>query len=95
MNMCLTRTLIMGCANKNVQKDLDKFVRVGSANYPSRFEGATGLILSYEKDEEREKKLERKEFFRNKNRNNNKDRNKENKYIEENEAGNGIDSNKD
>ena len=45
MNMCLTRTLIMGCANKNVRKDLDKFVRVGSAKYPSRFEGATGLIL--------------------------------------------------
>ena len=68
MNLHLTRKLITGCANEDVAKDLDKGVRLGNTFYPDEVEDATGLILQYEKEKQREQRSKR---YNNRNNNNN------------------------
>ena len=43
----------MGSNNKDVQKDLNKGVQLGNMHYPKDLEKATGLILQYNKKNER------------------------------------------
>ena len=71
MDVHLSRKVIMGSTNRDVQKDLDKGVRLGNTYYPNELEKATGLILQYDKEKEREL-LRRKKYNHNKNNNSNK-----------------------
>ena len=71
MDVHLSRKVIMGSTNRDVQKDLDKGVRLGNTYYPNELEKATGLILQYDKEKEREL-LRRKKYNHNKNHNSNK-----------------------
>jgi len=79
MDMHLSRKVIMGSNNREVQKDLDKGVRLGNTYYPNELEKATGLILQYDKEKEREllRKKKNKDKYNN-NNNNNKDNNNNN-----------------
>jgi len=76
MDMHLSRKVIMGSNNREVQKDLDKGVRLGNTYYPNELEKATGLILQYDKEKERE--LLRKKKYNNRQSNNNNNNNKDN-----------------
>ena len=78
MDMHLSRKVIMGSNNRDEQKDLDKGVRLGNTYYSSELEKATGLILQYDKEKERE--LLRKKKYKDKYNNNynNKDNNDNN-----------------
>ena len=64
----------MGSSNRDVQKDLDKGIRLGNTYYPNELEKATGLILQYNKEKEREL-LRRKKYNHNKYNNNNNNNN--------------------
>ena len=64
MDMYLSRKVIVGSNNKDVQKDLDKSVRLGNTYYPNKLENVTGLILQYDKEKERE--LLRKKKYKDK-----------------------------
>ena len=76
MNLHLTRKLITGCAIEDVAKDLDKGVRLGNTFYPDEVEDATGLILQYEKEKQREQRSNR---YNNRNYNNNNNNNDDDK----------------
>ena len=76
MNIHLTRKIIMGANNRDVQKDLDKGVRLGNTSYPGKLESTTGLILQYEKERERELQQGKK----NSNKHNNWNNNNNNEY---------------
>merc|ERR1719491_2905234 len=75
MDMHLSRKVIMGSNNREVQKDLDKGVRLGNTYYPNELEKATGLILQYDKEKERELLRKKKNKDKYNNNNNNKDNN--------------------
>ena len=94
MNLHLTRKLITGCANEDVAKDLDKGVRLGNTFYPDEVEDATGLILQYEKEKQREQRSNR---YNNRNYNNNNNNNSNNDDDKKNDddtknTDNGIES---
>ena len=94
MNLHLTRKLITGCANDDVAKDLDKGVRLGNTFYPDEVEDATGLILQYEKEKQREQRSNRynnRNYNNNNNNNNNNDDDKKNDDDTKN-TDNGIES---
>ena len=75
MDVHLSRKVIIGSNNREVQKDLDKGVRLGNTYYPNELEKATGMILQYDKEKEREL-LRRKKHHNNKwNDDNNKNNN--------------------
>ena len=61
--------------HKDVQKDLNKSVRLSKTSYPDKLEEATGLILQYDKEKERD--LLRKRKYNNKYNNNNNKNNEE------------------
>ena len=82
MEMHLSRKVIMGSNNREVQKDLDKGVRLGNTYYPNELEKATGLILQYDKEKERE--LLRKKKYNNRQTNNNNNNNKDNNNNDNN-----------
>ena len=67
----------MGSKNRDVQKDLDKGVQLGNTYYPNELKKATGLILQYNKEKEREL-LHRKKYNHNKYNNNNNNNNNNN-----------------
>ena len=81
MNIHLSRKIIMGSNNKDVQKDLDRGGRFGNTSYPDELENTTGLILQYKKEKERE--LLRKKKYNNKFKNN-KDNNNGNNNDRDN-----------
>ena len=81
MDMHLSRKVIIGSNNKDVQKDLDKGVQLGNTYYPNGLEKATGLILQYDKEKERELLCEKKykdKYNNNKDKNNNNNSNNNN-----------------
>ena len=65
---------------EDVAKDLDKGVRLGNTFYLDEVEGATGLILQYEKKKQQEQRSNRynKRNYNNNNNNNNNDDDKKN-----------------
>merc|ERR1719491_1993481 len=75
MDMHLSRKVIMGSINREVQKDLDKGVRLGNTYYPNELEKATGMILQYDKERERELHRRKKQHSNKRNDNNNKNNN--------------------
>jgi len=95
MDMYLSRKVIMGSNNREVQKDLDKGVRLGNTYYPNELEKATGMILQYDKEKEREL-LRRKKHNNNKwNDNNNKNNNIDGDNNNKNNNIDGDDGNND
>merc|ERR1712238_408302 len=78
MDMHLSRKVIMGSNNREVQQDLDKGVRLGNTYYPNELEKATGLILQYDKEKERELLRKKKNKDKYNHGNNNKDNNNNN-----------------
>jgi len=75
MDVHLSRKVIMGSINREVQKDLDKGVRLGNTYHPNELEKATGMILQYDKERERELHRRKKQHSNKRNDNNNKNNN--------------------
>ena len=83
MDMYLSRKVIIGSNNRDIQKDLDKGVRLGNTYYPNELKKASGLTLQYNKENEREQLYKEKY----------KDKYDNNKVNKNNNNSNNVDNN--